>query len=247
MRECEVAYALQGHPNIIRLVDMFMSYRFDTHLHGADVRSVWKDEEMLPSNATCIVRTDGGEWCGERSNASNRCATKRSAATTASPGERYLSLVMAYHEKGDLGRWVREQKSEPMIPEATIVSIAFQVLTVLQFMHQHKPPIVHRDLKPENILLDVTTSRGGCRGAVRGVPALKKSGDRGLHGRSSSESIRIVVTDFGLSRVMDKTFCETGVGSLPYVAPECWQRHYSTKVDIWATGCILYAVCAKAC
>ncbi|EKF27329.1 protein kinase, putative, partial [Trypanosoma cruzi marinkellei] len=55
----------------------------------------------------------------------------------------------------------------------------------------------------------------------------------------------IVITDFGLSRVMDKTFCETGVGSLPYVAPECWQRHYSTKVDIWATGCILYAACAK--
>lgn len=32
MKECEVAYSLQGHPNVIQLVDMFMSYRFDQHL-----------------------------------------------------------------------------------------------------------------------------------------------------------------------------------------------------------------------
>lgn len=139
--------------------------------------------------------------------------------------ERYLSIVMAYHERGDLARWVRQRRAlQPFIPEATIVSIAFQVLSLLSFMHhRHQPPIIHRDLKPENILL--TTH---------------------VHYENVSEDfLPIVVTDFGLSRVMDKTFCETGVGSLPYVAPECWQRRYSTKVDIWALGCVLYAVCSK--
>eukprot|EP00744_Colponema_vietnamica_P002698 GILI01004201.1.p1 GENE.GILI01004201.1~~GILI01004201.1.p1 ORF type:complete len:347 (+),score=69.39 GILI01004201.1:68-1042(+) len=62
---------------------------------------------------------------------------------------------------------------------------------------------------------------------------------------SREEFIPIVVTDFGLSRVMDATFCETGVGSLPYVAPECWQRHYTTKIDIWALGCIMYGMCTR--
>lgn len=139
--------------------------------------------------------------------------------------ERYLSLVMAYHERGDLARWVRQRRAlQPLIPEATIVSIAFQVLSLLSYMHhRHQPPIIHRDLKPENILL--TTH-------VR-------------YENVNDDFLPIVVTDFGLSRVMDKTFCETGVGSLPYVAPECWQRRYSAKVDIWSLGCVLYAVCTK--
>ncbi|KPA74714.1 putative protein kinase [Leptomonas pyrrhocoris] len=139
--------------------------------------------------------------------------------------ERYLSLVMAYHERGDLARWVRQRRAlQPFIPEATVVSIAFQVLSLLSYMHhRHQPPIIHRDLKPENILLSTH-----------------------VHYENVNEDfLPIVVTDFGLSRVMDKTFCETGVGSLPYVAPECWQRRYSAKVDIWALGCVLYAVCAK--
>ncbi|KPI90623.1 putative protein kinase [Leptomonas seymouri] len=139
--------------------------------------------------------------------------------------ERYLSLVMAYHERGDLARWVRQRRAlQPLIPEATIVSIAFQVLSLLAYMHhRHRPPIVHRDLKPENILLTTHVH----------------------YENVNEEFLPIVVTDFGLSRIMDKTFCETGVGSLPYVAPECWQRRYSTKVDIWALGCVLYAVCSK--
>jgi serine/threonine protein kinase len=131
-------------------------------------------------------------------------------------------LVMEYHERGDLGKWAKKQKGDPRVPEATVLSIAFQVLSVLNYMHGSSPPIIHRDLKPENILLSSI-----------------------VYENMSSSFLPIVVTDFGLSRVMDKTFCETGVGSLPYVAPECWQRCYSTKVDIWAVGCILYAVCAK--
>ncbi|KEG12689.1 protein kinase [Trypanosoma grayi] len=231
MRECEVAYTLQGHPNVIRLVDMFMSYRFDTNLHsGRGGRQQQSEADWRSPEKALILRID--------SDTDVHPVLQRRVAS-ATPGERYLSLVMAYHEKGDLGKWIRQQRTEPMIPESTIVSIAFQILTVLQFMHRHDPPIIHRDLKPENILLDSVSERGRSQKWGCG-PDTTKNNSRG-----SAETMHIVVTDFGLSRVMDKTFCETGVGSLPYVAPECWQRRYSTKVDIWAVGCILYAACAK--
>lgn len=219
MKECEVVHKLQGHPNVIQLHDMFMSYRFDTNL-GSDAGSPMVGG-VLSSN-----RGKSSPRYFDTTNFAVRVDDERQAGAYGSrgqsTGERYLSLVMEYHERGDLGRWVRRQKGEPRIPEASVLSIAFQVLSVLNYMHQGAQPIIHRDLKPENILLCSI-----------------------VYENMSSTFLPIVVTDFGLSRVMDKTFCETGVGSLPYVAPECWQRCYSTKVDIWAVGCILYAVCAK--
>lgn len=215
MKECEVVHRLQGHPNVIHLYDMFMSYRFDTNLlpdgsnspNGASINGSNKSPRYF--DATNFgVRVDDD--------------ASRAGANRQVSGERFLSLVMEYHERGDLGKWAKKQKGDPRVPEATVLSIAFQSLSVLHYMHSSNPPIIHRDLKPENILLSSV-----------------------VYENMSSSFLPIVVTDFGLSRVMDKTFCETGVGSLPYVAPECWQRCYSTKVDIWALGCILYAVCAK--
>lgn len=222
MKECEVVHKLQGHPNVIQLADMFMSYRFDTNLGneqsaqggnraGSPQQRQSQNSPRIFDSSHFAVRVDEDD-----------SKQLRAAPNKQLSGERYLSLVMEYHEKGDLGRWVRRQKGEPRVPEGTVLSIAFQVLSVLNYMHHGSPPIIHRDLKPENILLSSV-----------------------VYENMSHTFLPIVVTDFGLSRVMDKTFCETGVGSLPYVAPECWQRCYSTKVDIWAVGCILYAVCAK--
>ena len=205
MKECEVVHQLQGHPSVIRLEDMFMSYKFDTNL--------------TTETDTSPKRFDTSMFIAQEDNKSAYADPRHKPA-----GERYLSLVMEYHEKGDLGRWVRQQKLLQKVPEPTIVSIVYQILSVLHFMHNRSPPIVHRDLKPENILLSSI-----------------------VYENVSVAFVPIVVTDFGLSRVMDKTFCETGVGSLPYVAPECWQRAYSTKVDIWAVGCILYAMVARKC
>nr|CCC90624.1 unnamed protein product [Trypanosoma congolense IL3000] len=245
--ECEVAYSLQGHPNVICLVDMFMSYCFDddrvsrngnTRKGARRGRHCNDDDEPLLKDTTRMLRVGSVE------------ESERDVPSWSSvAGERYLSLVMAYHEEGDLGMWVRKQKARPNVSEKVVVSIAFQILTVLQFMHKQNPPIVHRDLKPENILLASApiTRKKTMKGANHRQLKTGRTGSERLSDgfNTPEETLRIVVTDFGLSRVMDKTFCETGVGSLPYVAPECWQRCYTTKVDIWATGCILYAVCAK--
>ncbi|KAK7201873.1 Protein kinase domain/Protein tyrosine kinase [Novymonas esmeraldas] len=281
MKECELVYALQGHPNVIQLFDMFMSYRFDRHMvavPGTSVAATQRRARPAAAGASRCTMTTAPPESSTTGGATTAPSTHSSAPPTSDEtsvaacpvvrmdsayldavaggflhaaesggsgdgpqqsqpasdtrqqhaplqAERYLSLVMAYHERGDLARWVRQRRAlQPVVPEATIVSIGFQVLSLLAHMHhRHHPPIIHRDLKPENILL---TSH--------------------VHYEDVSDAfLPIVVTDFGLSRVMDKTFCETGVGSLPYVAPECWQRRYSTKVDIWAVGCILYAVCSK--
>eukprot|EP01062_Namystynia_karyoxenos_P000790 TRINITY_DN10290_c0_g1_i1.p1 TRINITY_DN10290_c0_g1~~TRINITY_DN10290_c0_g1_i1.p1 ORF type:complete len:1049 (+),score=303.76 TRINITY_DN10290_c0_g1_i1:92-3148(+) len=76
----------------------------------------------------------------------------------------------------------------------------------------HARSLLHRDLKPENILL-------------------------------ADEAKRVVVTDFGLARQMTNiSYCRSHAGSLAFIAPETWERQYSTEVDVWALGCIAYAM-----
>ena len=398
IKECDVVHKLQDHPNVIRLVDMFMSYRFDRNVNGMNSENgseagsgmgfgqrqkqnqrkkrggglmnkksiLYSDEYLRTSlvvdrgevESVIYDATHGSGSAGAGSGYYSSAASSAGSSINggrggrmdlANSGERYLSLVMEYHEKGDVGKWIRDlliaeragagtkptiaalngsrggsavdgskgnnndlgmpsigsrtdatfasinhngsgtgsgaaggnseaylmagngttsayftgpsapgtggsvpqQRGNgaaavaavgaahlrnsavagvgggylvnPAILEGSIVSIAYQVLSVLHFMHNRSPPIIHRDLKPENILLSSVV----------------------YDNMSREEFVPIVVTDFGLSRVMDAAFCETGVGSLPYVAPECWQRHYTTKIDIWALGCILYGMCTR--
>jgi hypothetical protein len=79
--------------------------------------------------------------------------------------------------------------------------------------YAHTKNIVHRDIKPENMLL-------------------------------SDDRRSIVLTDFGLCKVMapDASTLVTSAGSPPYVAPECFQRRYTRKVDNWSIGCVMYAI-----
>ncbi|KAK7042206.1 Pkinase-domain-containing protein [Favolaschia claudopus] len=78
----------------------------------------------------------------------------------------------------------------------------------------HASGIVHRDLKPENLLF-----------------------------QSDGENSEIMITDFGLSRILDeKLSLFTGVcGTAGYMAPEIFSKKgYSKPVDIWAVGVITY-------
>lgn len=80
--------------------------------------------------------------------------------------------------------------------------------------------ITHRDLKPENLLLE-----------------------------SCNPFSRVVITDFGMAKMLDAQGLErmkTRCGTVDYLAPEVLMTNgikgYSQKVDIWSLGIILYAM-----
>jgi serine/threonine protein kinase len=56
----------------------------------------------------------------------------------------------------------------------------------------------------------------------------------------------LVVTDFGLAGVQDEgEHLSTRAGTLFFAPPEAFESKFTTAVDMWAVGCILYAVCTK--
>jgi serine/threonine protein kinase len=77
--------------------------------------------------------------------------------------------------------------------------------------HMHANNVVHRDIKPENIMLT-------------------KEGE-------------IKIIDFGLSKKQNKedSMMKTIAGTPYYMAPEViCERKYSSKVDLWSVGVLLY-------
>lgn len=111
------------------------------------------------------------------------------------------------------------------LSESDSKSLLVQILNALEYLHQSH--VIHRDLKPENILIkDPLNSKS--------VPHL-------------------LLTDFGLSRLVDKhnTRTSTVCGTPLYAAPEIVRADmnrlhrrkvvpYDEKVDLWSTGVLLY-------
>ncbi|XP_074833634.1 calcium/calmodulin-dependent protein kinase type 1G isoform X2 [Carettochelys insculpta] len=79
-------------------------------------------------------------------------------------------------------------------------------------MYLHDNGIVHRDLKPENLLY-----------------------------LTPEENSKIMITDFGLSKMEQNGIMSTACGTPGYVAPEVLaQKPYSKAVDCWSIGVITY-------
>ncbi|XP_059805971.1 calcium/calmodulin-dependent protein kinase type 1D-like [Hypanus sabinus] len=76
----------------------------------------------------------------------------------------------------------------------------------------HENGVVHRDLKPENLLY-----------------------------YNSDENSKIMISDFGLSKMQDMGVMSTACGTPGYVAPEVLhQKPYDKAVDCWSIGVITY-------
>lgn len=78
--------------------------------------------------------------------------------------------------------------------------------------YMHEQGVVHRDLKPENLLF-----------------------------YSPDDDSKIMISDFGLSKMEDSGVMATACGTPGYVAPEVLaQKPYGKAVDIWSIGVISY-------
>jgi len=74
--------------------------------------------------------------------------------------------------------------------------------------YMHSSGVVHRDLKPENLLY-----------------------------HSPDEDSKIMISDFGLSKMEDSGIMATACGTPGYVAPEVLaQKPYGKEVDVWSIG-----------
>eukprot|EP00306_Pavlova_sp_CCMP459_P003650 CAMPEP_0185173050 /NCGR_PEP_ID=MMETSP1139-20130426/22702_1 /TAXON_ID=298111 /ORGANISM="Pavlova sp., Strain CCMP459" /LENGTH=412 /DNA_ID=CAMNT_0027738725 /DNA_START=52 /DNA_END=1290 /DNA_ORIENTATION=- len=126
----------------------------------------------------------------------------------------YLVMIMDHANTGSLSRLVGNGKP---VSEESLCTVASQVAFAL--LHLHAKKIVHRDIKANNIFLH----------------------------RTQTGDLRCKVGDFGLARSLhgiddgnpesDLTCC----GTPQNMAPELFScGAYSTKVDTWALGCVLY-------
>ncbi|XP_053481626.1 calcium/calmodulin-dependent protein kinase type 1B [Ictalurus furcatus] len=87
------------------------------------------------------------------------------------------------------------------------------ILQVLEAVkYLHQLDIVHRDLKPENLLYETPL-----------------------------QDSKIVLSDFGLSKIADQGVLSTACGTPAYVAPELLQeKTYGKEIDLWAVGVISF-------
>jgi serine/threonine protein kinase len=124
-----------------------------------------------------------------------------------------VHLILEYAPNGNLSDYL---KKKGPISEAYAKVYMKQLSSGLHYLLSRSEPIVHRDLKPQNILM---------------------FGDYGIK-----------LTDFGFARnfQVDDLF-NTLCGTPLYMAPELLlpskdksDKKYTTKVDLWSIGIILY-------
>lgn len=144
------------------------------------------------------------------------------------PINQYASTTYLVLEKMNNGELFQRIINKLKLRQNETKAIFKQLLEGLHYLHQKN--IIHRDIKPENILLDV-------------IP--KTSTDQKSLGPWDEDEydVKVKIADFGLAKFIGELkFTNTLCGTPAYVAPEILKnnRNYSTKVDLWSSGVLLY-------
>ncbi len=158
---------------------------------------------------------------------------RKEALTLSRLNHPNIATIFDFNEEGGTCFLVTEYVSGPSVdiivaagalPESQIISLGLQLADAL--IAAHEKGVVHCDLKPDNLRL---TPDG-----------------------------RLKVLDFGIARLMHSATDETLAtmtmtqtneirGTLPYMAPEqLLGERPDARTDIWATGAVLYQLCAGA-
>ncbi|XP_063081297.1 calcium/calmodulin-dependent protein kinase type 1 isoform X5 [Cavia porcellus] len=135
----------------------------------------------------------------------------------------HLYLIMQLVSGGELFDRIVEKG---FYTERDASRLIFQVLDAVKYLHDLG--IVHRDLKASRPL--TVASR------------LPRSKPENLLYYSLDEDSKIMISDFGLSKMEDPgSVLSTACGTPGYVAPEVLaQKPYNKAVDCWSIGVIAY-------
>jgi serine/threonine protein kinase len=130
-------------------------------------------------------------------------------------------LVLEYLEGAPLAALMRER---PLSPRAAL-ELVMPVVRAL--IHAHELGIVHRDLKPENIFV---TRSGVVKVLDFGIAKWAAAGEREAPGVPTVDS-----------SWTPHSHGASGVGTIPYMAPEQWRgEEVDDRCDVWAIGIILW-------
>jgi len=128
-----------------------------------------------------------------------------------------IALVMELVVGGELFYKIVEKGN---YSEKDAANIVRQMTKGVEYLHSKG--IAHRDLKPENLLCASENDKD-----------------------PQYQPFRVVIADFGLSKVFDKgEQLETSCGTPDYVAPEVItaEGSYDKSVDMWSCGVITYVL-----
>jgi serine/threonine protein kinase len=135
---------------------------------------------------------------------------------------RFCYLASRWCPDGDLASWL-EANSGPQDP-LQVAKFIQQLCLAVAYCHQAN--VLHLDIKPGNILLDRSNSQSSQDTSILGRPML---------------------TDFGLSRVIEQSLAEAHssaiLGTPLYMAPEqaeCRQEELGPRTDVFAIGVVLF-------
>lgn len=254
LKEFDMLKKLQGHPNIIPLIDMFMNWE-----------EIGDEREQVAQRAkksrVQVANEDGEE--ADDDAAVNADSTREvevgDRAPKKSRGDAERSPLLLQPPPGGVGGAPKGRRDEQMM--RTFYSAERSALLMLTGNPRYVCIVMEyfpqgdlakycltfpEALIPEAIVLRV------CSQVAYLLSFLHAQSPPIVHGDIKCQNIlidfardRVVVTDFGLAVEMKREQMTKRAGTIFAMAPETLAGRASPKSDVYALGCVIYAMCTR--